>query len=195
MVGTLCHLPTNGVVGDHGSLASGSYKVDYLLIVLRVFGGLSKYFDGSGWVYGLDLSLIFDENAMTIGLPHEPNDLGMSFFAKDDDLPSHSRGVGIGQTDALLEFEDHGACGIGEVEVVLADDIVGSRGLAMGTEEDGDVGECGQIGCFDDLEAFVSESVNFSLVVYDVSNAIEVFAGGQLFLEGGNGTSDSEAEA
>ena len=85
--------------------------------------------------------------------------------------------------------------GIGEVEVVLADDIVGSRGLAMGTEEDGDVGECGQIGGFDDLEAFVSESVNFSLVVYDVSNAIEVFAGGQLFLEGGNGTSDSEAEA
>lgn len=94
----------------------------------------------------------------------------MTVFAK-----YHYLGIGgsiVLSPDAALQSQHHGAGGIDNLDVVALGKLVGLRRFAMGSQQDFDIVELGELLMVDGDEPFGMEAFYFHAVVYDIAKAI-----------------------
>ena len=93
----------------------------------------------------------------------------MAFLAEDHDLLPTCL---ILRLDTLLELEHHRTGGIDDLDVVTAGELVGLRGLAMGTEQHLHIVEFPHIGVVDGDKAHILQALALHTVVDDIAEAI-----------------------
>jgi hypothetical protein len=98
----------------------------------------------------------------------------MSALAVDDD--ERTIGAVVFPLDAALQLEHYGAGGVDDFNVVLLCLLVGLGRFAMSAKQDLPSTEFTKGSVVDGLQTKVAQAVAFTLVVYNVSEAIERIA-------------------
>lgn len=144
--------------------------VDDMMEIVESLGGLGIEVDVLGEVELLGIINILDYYSMLASLPHQAKDFGMTVFAK-----YHYLGI-VGSIvlspDATLQSQHHGAGGIDNLDIVALGKLVGLGRFAMGSQQDFDIVELGELLMVDGDESFGMEAFYFHAVVYDIAKAI-----------------------
>ena len=85
----------------------------------------------------LGIFLIGDDGGMSLCLADESKHLCMSGFSKDDDRGTFRGLFLLGfilPLDAPLQLQNHRACGINNLDVVVLCELIGLGGLSMGSQ-------------------------------------------------------------
>lgn len=144
--------------------------VDDMMEVVESLGGLRIEVDVLGEVELLDIIDFLDYDSLLASLTHQAKDFGMTVFAK-----YHYLGIGgsiVLSPDAALQSQHHGAGGIDNLDVVALGKLVGLWRFAMGSQQDFDIVELGELLMVDGDEPFGMEAFYFHAVVYDIAKAI-----------------------
>ena len=116
----------------------------------------------------------------------------MTFLAEDHDLGGI---LIILFLDTLLELEHHRTGGIDDLDVVLSGELVGLRGLSMGTQQHLHVVQLTHVVVVDGDESHLTQTFTLHTIVYDITETVEGLALCQFFLGFLNGGGHTEAEA
>ena len=144
--------------------------VDDMMKIVESLGGLRIEVDVLGEVELLDIIDFLDHDSLLASLTHQAKDFGMTVFAK-----YHYLGIGgsiVLAFDAALQSQHHRAGGIDNLDVVALGKLVGLRRFAMGSQQDFDIVELGELLMVDGDEPFGMEAFYFHAVVYDIAKAI-----------------------
>ena len=131
-------------------------------------------------------------NSLAFGLSHQSKDFGMSRFAEYDNLRIGACVILL--FDAALQLQYNGACGIDNLDVVLACHLVGGWRFAMSPEQHFHATEISHVIMIDGDEPEALEALTFHSVMNDVAEAVESLARGKLFFGFLDGSGYSEAE-
>lgn len=144
--------------------------VDDMMEIVESLCGLRIEVDVFGEVELLDIIDFLNHDSLLASLTHQAKDFGMTVFAK-----YHYLGIGgsiVLAFDAALQSQYHGASGIDNLDVVALGKLVGLRRFAMGSQQDFDIVELGELLMVDGDEPFGMEAFYFHAVVYDIAKAI-----------------------
>ena len=93
----------------------------------------------------------------------------MTFLTEDHDL----RGVFIILfLDALLELEHHRTSGINDLDVVLTGELVGLRGLTVGTQQHLHVVQLAHIIVIDGDQSHLAQTITLHTIVDDITKTV-----------------------
>ena len=119
----------------------------------------------------------------------------MAVLAIDHYLLVFFRVLGIFLLDAFLQAEDNGAGGVDDFDVVSAGRLVGLGRFAMGTKQYLGVVQAVEFVVVDGDESHFLQTLHLTAVVYNVAQAVQRAAFGQLLFGFADGVDHSEAEA
>ena len=96
--------------------------------------------------------------------------------------------------DALLELEHHRTGGIDDLNVVSTGELVGLRGLSVGTQQHLHIVEVAHVIMVDGDESHFPETITLHTVVHDIAEAVECLTLCQFFLGFLDGGGHTKAE-
>ena len=138
---------------------------------------------------------IADDQSVVVGLTIQTYYFCVTLFPENRNLRVVVALLEGEVLDALLQFENDGAGGINEGDVVLPCLLVGAGRFSVRSDEDGGVVQFGELLVADDVQTDVGEAFHFFVVVHDVAEAVERVVGFQILLCCLYGVDDAETEA
>ena len=116
--------------------------LDDAMKLVKRLSGLTVEVDVAREIQLAYLIEMLDDNSIRVSLSYQSQYLGMTFFAKDDNLSSGLNGLTwtfgliiriVLTLDALLQLQHHGASSIDNLDIVLTSQFVGFRWFTMST--------------------------------------------------------------
>ncbi len=191
----VCHLSANGVIAlecCRGRDMCLNVFYDTVELVERLCSLRIQIYVALE-IQALHVIEMVDYTSLAAGLTYESEHLGMTGFAKDNNLSIGS--LIIFALYPALQLQHNGACGIYYLDIVLSGKGVSLRRFAVGAQQYFHVVELRHLVVVNSNESHLLQAFTLHSVVHDVAQAIKGIAAGKFFFRLADSRSYTEAKA